>query len=109
MTRFDETWHQLLDWTQGPAPSQRLAALLLNEEGYDVIDPSHPLGGKDKGADATCSKRIIVATRSSWNHRPSAGSTNPKRQSVHQGERVADGLVGQTRVRRIESTERVAP
>ena len=66
MTRFDETWHQLLDWTQGPAPSQRLEALLLNEEGYDVIDPSHPLGGKDKGADATCSKRIIVATRSSW-------------------------------------------
>jgi hypothetical protein len=38
-----------------------------------------------------------------------AGSTNPKRQSAHQGERVAGGLVGQTRVRRIESTERVAP
>ena len=56
MTRFDETWHRLLDWTQGQAPSERLAALLLNEEGYDVIDPSHPLGGKDKGADATCSK-----------------------------------------------------
>ena len=58
MTRFDETWHRLLDWTQGQAPSERLAALLLNEEGYDVIDPSHPLGGKDEGADAdaTCSK-----------------------------------------------------
>jgi len=31
MTRFDETWHQLLDWTQGQPPSERLAAL-LNEE-----------------------------------------------------------------------------
>ena len=31
MTRFDETWHQLLDWTQGQAPSERLAAL-PNEE-----------------------------------------------------------------------------
>jgi hypothetical protein len=33
MTRFDETWHRLLDWIQGQPPSERLAALLLNEEG----------------------------------------------------------------------------
>ena len=24
MTRFDETWHQLPDWTQGQPPSERL-------------------------------------------------------------------------------------
>jgi hypothetical protein len=42
MNRFDETWHRLLDWTQGQPPSERLAALLLNEGGYDVIDAVPP-------------------------------------------------------------------
>ena len=52
--RIDETWHRLLDWTYGQAPSERLAALILNEEGYKDIDPSHPLGGKDGGRDGEC-------------------------------------------------------
>ena len=52
VTRFDETWHRLLDWTAGQTPSERLAALMLDEEGYESIDPAHPLGGKDGGADA---------------------------------------------------------
>lgn len=52
VTRFDETWHRLLNWTAGQTPSERLAALVLDEEGYESIDPSHPLGGKDGGADA---------------------------------------------------------
>jgi len=42
MTRVDATWHQLLDWTQGQPPSERRAALLLNEEGYHVIDAVPP-------------------------------------------------------------------
>ena len=89
MTRFDETWHQLLDWTQGPAPSQRLAALLLNEEGYDVIDPSHPLGGKDKGADATCSKG------SSWQLVRRGTIVAPIPGSHLKGrESVSDGVLG---------------
>lgn len=52
MRRFDETWHLLLEWTLGQAPSERMSALILDEEGFESIDPSHPLGGKDGGADA---------------------------------------------------------
>ncbi len=52
VTRFDETWHRLLLWTQGQTPSERLAALVLDDEGYESIDPAHPLGGRDGGADA---------------------------------------------------------
>jgi hypothetical protein len=52
VTRFDETWHRLLTWTQGQTPSERLAALILDDEGYESIDPAHPLGGPDRGADA---------------------------------------------------------
>ena len=29
-----------------------MSALILDEEGFESIDPSHPLGGKDGGADA---------------------------------------------------------
>jgi len=50
--RVDETWHRLCVWTQGPAASERLAALVLDEEGYASIDPAHPLGGPDGGKDA---------------------------------------------------------
>ncbi len=51
-----ETWHRLRDWDKGQADSERLAARLLAIEGYENIDPSHPLGGKDKGKDALCRK-----------------------------------------------------
>lgn len=47
--RIDETWHRLRDWTYGSAPSERLAAQILHHEGFEAIDPSHPLGGKDGG------------------------------------------------------------
>ena len=53
-SRWDETWHRLREWTNGQAPSERLAAQLLIHEGYSSIDPSHPLGGRDGGKDATC-------------------------------------------------------
>ncbi|HDR8965008.1 TPA: hypothetical protein QDB13_002615 [Burkholderia vietnamiensis] len=52
--RWDETWHRLRDWTNGQAPSERLSAQILAEEGFQGIDPSHPLGGKDGGRDAGC-------------------------------------------------------
>jgi hypothetical protein len=54
--RWDETWHRLREWTNGQGPSERLAAQLLIQEGFDGIDPSHPLGGRDGGKDALCSK-----------------------------------------------------
>lgn len=56
MTRTDETWHRLREWTTGQPPSERLAALVLDAEGYEGIDPSHPLGGPDGGADALVKK-----------------------------------------------------
>jgi hypothetical protein len=55
-TRWDETWHRLLEWTNGQGPSERLAAQVLVYEGFTNIDPNHPLGGKDGGRDAVCKK-----------------------------------------------------
>ncbi len=49
-----ETWHRLLEWDRGQADSERLASRLLAIEGYEAIDPSHPLGGKDGGKDIVC-------------------------------------------------------
>lgn len=56
MTRTDETWFRLREWTQKQTPSERLAAHVLDAEGYENIDPSHPLGGKDGGKDAVATK-----------------------------------------------------
>lgn len=52
LTRWDETWHRLSNWTNGQAPSERLAVQLLHQSGYEAIDPSHPLGGPDGAKDA---------------------------------------------------------
>jgi hypothetical protein len=54
--RMDETHKRLLDWTYGQPPSERLAALVLDDEGYKDIDPSHPLGGPDGGRDGECTR-----------------------------------------------------
>jgi ribosomal protein L32 len=51
-----ETWHRLRDWDKGQSESERLAARLLSIEGYEDIDPSHPLGGPDGGKDVLCKK-----------------------------------------------------
>jgi hypothetical protein len=56
LLRPDETYHRLLWWTHGQAPSERVSGHILRAEGYEGIDPSHPLGGSDQGADATCVK-----------------------------------------------------
>ena len=58
MTRdpWDETWRRLREWTNGQAPSERLAAQLLLFDGYLGVDPSHPLGGPDGGKDILCTR-----------------------------------------------------
>jgi hypothetical protein len=56
MNRPDETWHRLLKWTYGQAPSERLAGQILLDEGFKSFNPSHPLGGQDGGKDAFCMK-----------------------------------------------------
>jgi len=54
--RWDETWHRLRVWTNGQAQSERLAAQILMNAGYEALDPSHPLGGKDGGKDAVATR-----------------------------------------------------
>jgi hypothetical protein len=53
---MDETQKRLLDWTYQQPPSERLAALILDDEDYKDIDPSHPLGGPDGGRDGECTR-----------------------------------------------------
>lgn len=38
----------------GPGPAERLAAQVLLAEGFEGVDPSHPLGGPDGGKDLVC-------------------------------------------------------
>jgi hypothetical protein len=52
--RWDETWHRLREWTSGQGPAERLAVQILLAEGFEDVDPSHPLGGRDGGKDVVC-------------------------------------------------------
>lgn len=61
LARLDETWHRLINWTYGQAPSERLSAQILAASGYESIDPSHPLGGPDGGRDGECSFKGVKA------------------------------------------------
>jgi hypothetical protein len=52
--RWDETWHRLREWTSGQGPAERLAVQILLADGFEHVDPSHPLGGRDGGKDVVC-------------------------------------------------------
>lgn len=54
MSEGKETWHRLLNWGRGQAGAERLAGVLLSDEGFEEVDPSHPLGGKDGLKDIVC-------------------------------------------------------
>lgn len=47
----------LRDWRYGPVQAERLAAALLHVEGYEDVDPQHPLGGRDGLKDVLCKRR----------------------------------------------------
>jgi hypothetical protein len=51
-----ETWSRLQQWSQGSAQSERLAAHVLRAEGFESIDPTHPLGGPDRLRDIICER-----------------------------------------------------
>lgn len=51
-----ETWSRLLEWDRGQPDSERLAARIFRLDRYEMVDPSHSLGGKDGGKDLICSK-----------------------------------------------------
>jgi hypothetical protein len=53
---WNETFRRLLSWPSGSGPAERLAAQVLDEEGYTDIIPSHPLGGRDGGKDLVAQK-----------------------------------------------------
>lgn len=46
----------LRDWRYGQTQAERLVAALLHLEGYDEVDPQHPLGGPDGLKDVLCRK-----------------------------------------------------
>jgi predicted ATP-binding protein involved in virulence len=51
MTRTDETWYRLLNWTYGLAAARQLAAQVLLDQGFTLLGPDHLLGGPDGGTD----------------------------------------------------------
>lgn len=46
----------LRDWEGGDTRAERLAAAILKLDGYEDIDPQHPMGGPDGGRDIVCFK-----------------------------------------------------
>ncbi len=58
-TDGDETWIRLKDWTKGQKAGERLAANILVYEEFKLIDPSHPLGGRDNTKDIICVKNNL--------------------------------------------------
>ena len=47
----------LRDWRYGQTQAERLAAALLHLEGFEAVDPQHPLGGPD-GLKDSCAARM---------------------------------------------------
>lgn len=58
-TNGEETWYRLREWTRGQAAAERLSSHILGSNGYESIDPSHPLGGRDGIKDMVCVKDDI--------------------------------------------------
>lgn len=52
----DQTEQTLRAWRYGQAQAERLVAAVLHVEGYDEVDPQHPLGGPDGLKDVVCQK-----------------------------------------------------
>lgn len=54
MSGTSEIRNKLIMWDRGQAEAEGLAALVLAQNGYEGIDPQHPLGGPDGGKDIIC-------------------------------------------------------
>ncbi|WP_341880452.1 hypothetical protein [Synechococcus sp. UW140] len=52
----NETWKTLREWLKQSAAAERLAGLILLNDGFSSVDPSHPLGGRDGIKDIVCFK-----------------------------------------------------
>ncbi|SFS17913.1 Fic family protein [Granulicella pectinivorans] len=51
-----DTEGKIRDWRSGTTQAERMCAALLHLEGYEDIDPQHPLGGPDGLKDVLCKK-----------------------------------------------------
>lgn len=51
-----ETRTRLLNWSSGQAAAEGLSAQILRAEGFELVNPSHPLGGPDGLKDVTCQR-----------------------------------------------------
>jgi fido (protein-threonine AMPylation protein) len=51
-----DTEGTIRDWRSGTTQAERMCAALLHLEGYEDIDPQHPLGGPDGLKDVLCRK-----------------------------------------------------
>lgn len=56
----DETWNRLKEWIKGSKSAERLASHILSSDGFLLIDPSHPLGGRDGNKDLICFKDKVT-------------------------------------------------
>jgi len=56
----EETRYRLIEWTEGKPASERLGGYILSVSGYEKIDPSQPLGGRDGKKDLICEKEGIL-------------------------------------------------
>jgi mRNA-degrading endonuclease toxin of MazEF toxin-antitoxin module len=54
-----DTRYTLVEWTGTQEDEERLSGSILGSEGYESVDPMHPLGGRDGTKDLKCSKNGI--------------------------------------------------
>lgn len=52
----------LRDWRHGSTQAERLCAALLHIDGYQDVDPQHPLGGPDALKDVICRRNDVLWT-----------------------------------------------
>lgn len=51
-----DTRYTLVEWTGTQEDEERLSGSILDSEGYESVDPMHPLGGPDGIKDLKCTK-----------------------------------------------------
>jgi hypothetical protein len=93
----EETRLILLDWTKGQKASERLTGAILQSEGFEEVDPSHPLGGKDGGKDILCRKDGLILVGAAYFPRGQLSLNSIKAKFTHDVKGVkknnADGIV----------------
>lgn len=77
----------LRDWRYGQTQAERLVAALLHLEGFEAVDPQHPLGGPDGLKDVLCRKDSVA-----WVAAAYFPTTRPTANEI--GKKFTDDFVG---------------